>query len=164
MTNPISETRSPLVDAVYLLEKFPGKGGWTFARIPEILQDKTAPFGWVRVKGTIDRFPIEKYNLMPMGNGQLFLAVKAEIRKKIGKKEGDYVHVTLYADPLPQDIPEEVLLCLQDEPRAYKHFFSNTFKKQKEMIDWIYKAKSDELRIERIGEMISRVLMESKVK
>jgi hypothetical protein len=25
----------PLTDKEYLLEKFPGKGGWTFARIPE---------------------------------------------------------------------------------------------------------------------------------
>ena len=29
----------PLVNREYLLEKFPGKGGWTYALIPEILQD-----------------------------------------------------------------------------------------------------------------------------
>ena len=28
----------PLVDKEYLLEKYPGKGGWTYARIPEIAQ------------------------------------------------------------------------------------------------------------------------------
>jgi len=76
----------PLVDKKYKLEKFPGKGGWTFARIPEILQDKTKPFGWVKVRGTIDGYEIKKYNLMPMGDGMLFLAVRAEIRKKINKK------------------------------------------------------------------------------
>ena len=26
----------PLVDKEYLLEKFPGKGGWTYALIPKI--------------------------------------------------------------------------------------------------------------------------------
>ncbi len=43
----------PLVDKKYVLEKISGKGGWTFARIPEILQDKKSPFGWVKVRGTI---------------------------------------------------------------------------------------------------------------
>lgn len=44
----------PLVNKKYLLEKYPGKGGWTYAVIPEVLQNKKAPFGWVKVKGTID--------------------------------------------------------------------------------------------------------------
>ena len=79
-----------LVNKTYLLEKFQGKGAWTFAQIPEILQDKNAPFGWVRVRGTIDGFEIKGYHLMPMGNGKLFLPVKAEIRKKIKKQSGDF--------------------------------------------------------------------------
>lgn len=27
---------TPLTDKIYLLEKFSGKGGWTFVRLPEI--------------------------------------------------------------------------------------------------------------------------------
>ena len=75
----------PLVNKSYLLERFQAKGGWTYAKIPEVLQDKHSPFGWVRVRGSIDNFEIKNYHLMPMGNGNLFLPVKAEIRKKIGK-------------------------------------------------------------------------------
>jgi hypothetical protein len=88
----------PLVNKKYKLEKFPGKGGWTYAAIPEVLQDKHAPFGWVQVKGSIDDYEIKNYKLMPMGKGKLFLPVKAAIRKKIGKEAGDWVKVTLYAD------------------------------------------------------------------
>ena len=76
----------PLIDNEYLLEKFSGKGGWTYAAIPEIKPDKHAYFGWVRVRGSIDGYEIRAYHLMPMGNGKLFLPVKADIRKKIGKK------------------------------------------------------------------------------
>jgi hypothetical protein len=94
----------PLVDKLYLLEKFPGKGGWTFTRIPEIPQDKKAHFGWVKVRGTIDGYEIRKYHLMPMGNGMLFLPVKAEIRKHTKKKEGDFVHVILYPDNEPLEV------------------------------------------------------------
>src|SRR5690606_11351229 len=91
----------PLVDKKYKLEKYPGKGGWTFARIPEVMQDKNKPFGWVKVRGTIDGYEIKKYNLAPMGDGKLFLPVRAEIRKKINKKEGDIVHVILYLSRWP---------------------------------------------------------------
>ena len=62
------------------------------------MQDKSKPFGWVKVKGTIDGVPFNKYHLMPMGNGKLFLPVKSEIRKKIKKVAGDSVHVILYPD------------------------------------------------------------------
>ena len=71
------ESEKPLVSRNYLLEKYPGKGGWTYAAIPEILQDKKSPFGWVKVRGWIDDFEIKNYKLMPMGNGKLFLPVKA---------------------------------------------------------------------------------------
>lgn len=86
-----------LVNKKYLLEKYPGKGGWVYACIPEVLQDKHAYFGWVKVKGRIDDYEFKSFHLMPMGNGKLFLPVKAEIRKKIGKKEGDWVTIVLYA-------------------------------------------------------------------
>jgi hypothetical protein len=38
----------PLVNKEYLLEKSPGKGGWTYTVIPEILPDPKSPFGWVK--------------------------------------------------------------------------------------------------------------------
>lgn len=96
----------PLVDKDYLLERTPGNGGWTYAPIPEVPQDKKAPFGWVKVKGSIDGVEIKKHHLMPMGNGELGLSVKAEIRKKIKKQAGDYVHVVLYLDEEPRRFPK----------------------------------------------------------
>jgi Domain of unknown function (DUF1905)/Bacteriocin-protection, YdeI or OmpD-Associated len=156
------EAEEPLVDKDYLLEKFQGKGGWTYARIPEILQDKHSHFGWVRVRGTIDDFEIKNYHLMPMGNGSLFLPVKASIRKKIGKKEGDTVRVVLYADKLPTEIPEELKSCLQDEPNAYETFLSYTDGEQKAFIDWVYSAKKDEIKVERIIKMLDKLQKKQK--
>jgi len=156
------ETEKPLVDKDYLLEKFQGKGGWTFAKIPEILQDKHSPFGLVRVRGTIDNFEIKNYNLMPMGNGKLFLPVKADIRKKIKKQVGDYVRITLFADHLPTDIPEELKLCLQDEPEVFERFLTYTNGVQKAFIEWIYSAKTDETKIERITRTIDKIIKGQK--
>ena len=147
----------PLVNKKYLLEKYPGKGGWTYARIKEIPQDKKAHFGWVKVKGTIDGFEIRKYHLMPMGDGKLFLPVRAEIRKKIGKKEGDWVHIILYPDNEPLVIPEEMLLCLEDEPIALKFFNQLTESEQKYYIQWVYSAKKEETKIERMAKTVNRL-------
>ena len=147
----------PLVDKEYLLEKFQGKGGWTFAKIPEIAQNKNTPFGWVRVRGAIDHFEIKNYNLQPMGNGNLFLPVKAEIRKKLNKKEGDYVHIILFEDNFPTDIPEELKLCLMDEPNTYETFLNYTNGEQKTIIEWIYSAKTDATKVERIAKSIDKI-------
>jgi hypothetical protein len=156
------EKEKPLVNKKYLLEKFQGKGGWTYAKIPEILQNKNAPFGWVRVRGTIDSFEIKGYHLMPMGNGKLFLPVKADIRKKIGKNEGDYIQVILYADNLPTEMPDELKLCLLDEPNAYKTFLTYTDGEQKAFIEWIYSAKTDETKVERIAKTIDKLVRGQK--
>ncbi len=147
----------PLVDKKYLLEKFQGKGGWTYAAIPEVLQNKHTPFGWVKVKGSIDEVEIKNYKLMPMGNGKLFLPVKADIRKIIGKKEGDWVHVILFADSDATSIPDEWMTCLKDEPKALENFMRYSDGQQKEFIDWIYSAKTDVTKVERMAETLPKL-------
>lgn len=151
-------TSIPLVDNHYLLQKFPGKGGWTYAIIPEVGQDKKAHFGWVKVKGFIDDYELKHYRLMPMGSGKLFLPVKAEIRKKIGKSDGDSVHVILYPDTDPLEIPEEFQQCLIDEPIAHERFFEYSESEQKAFIDWIYSAKRHETKDDRILKAIKLIM------
>ncbi|MBL7816576.1 MAG: DUF1905 domain-containing protein [Saprospiraceae bacterium] len=147
----------PLVNQTFQLEKFAGKGGWTYAAIPEIQQNKNAPFGWVQVKGSIDGYEIKQYKLMPMGNGNLFLPVKAEIRKKIGKKEGDWIHVILYADNSPIVVPDELMLCLLDAPQAHQFFMTLTESNKKYYIDWIFESKRLETKVNRMAKAIERL-------
>jgi hypothetical protein len=153
----------PLVNQEFVLEKFQGKGAWTYAMIPQIPQDKKQAFGWKRVKGSIDGYEIAKYHLMPMGNGNLFLPVKAEIRKKIGKKEGDFVHIILYPDSDPIEVPEEMYLCMQDEPDALLFFNSLSQSEQKYYVHWIYSAKKEETKIDRLAKTINRLLKKLKM-
>lgn len=151
----------PLVDKEYLLEKFSGKGGWVYTIIPEILPDKKSPFSWVKVKGSIDGFQISNYHLMPTGGeqekGQLFLSVKADIRKKIKKQEGDYVHIILYPDNEPLEVPEEFLLCLQDDAEALRFFKSLDESEQHNYVKWIYSAKTDRTKVDRITKTLVRL-------
>lgn len=148
----------PLIQAEYLLQKFPGKGGWTYAEIPEIAQNKNNPFGWVKVKGSIDSYELKQYKLMPMGKGKLFLPVKAAIRKQLKKEAGDYVMITLYTDESPVELTPELLECFKNEPqKVYKTFTSFTEGEQKAYIDWIYNAKTDETKVKRIVQMMERL-------
>lgn len=147
-----------LVDKEYQLEKMPGKGGWTYAVISEVSQNVKRRFGMVKVKGSIDDYELMGYNLMPMRTGQLFLPVKAEIRKKIGKKHGDWVHVVLYADESALAIPQELIDCLKDEPQAYANFEKLTESAQKEFREWVYSARKDETKVARIAKMIDMLL------
>ena len=151
-------TEKPLIRKTFKLQRFQGKGGWTFVSIPEIPPDKKSQFGWRRVKGFIDNYEFKNYHLMPMGNGTLILPVKSEIRKKILKKEGDTVKVILFKDSSPLEIPKELLLCLKDEPKAYNMFMKLTEGYQKEFINWIYAAKKEETKASRIAATINKIL------
>ena len=135
-----------------------GKGGWTYVVISEIKPDIKRKFGMVKVKGRIDDYELMGYNLMPMASGQLFLPVKAEIRKKIKKQEGDWVTVELYADTSGLAIPEELIDCLKDEPKAYANFLKLAEGAQKEYRDWVYSAKKDETKVARIAKMVDMLL------
>lgn len=151
-----------LVNGSYLLERYPGKGGWTYAAIPEVLQDKHSPFGWVKVRGTIDNYPLKQFRLMPMGNGRLFLPVKAEIRKKIGKQAGDWVHLVLFADDSALEIPEELLECLGSFPTELQTFLGYSEGEQKAFVEWIYAAKSEDKKVERIGILLDKLVLKLK--
>jgi len=153
----------PLVDKKYLLHRYPGKGGWVYAVIKEIPKGKRGKFNSVRVKGTIDGFEIKQYTLMPLKNEGMFLPVRAEIRKKIGKTEGDYVHVKLYLDDSIVEIPHELTVCLLEEPEAYKFFMSLSQSEQRLYIVWIFSAKRVETKSNRIVKSIERLLQHKKL-
>lgn len=153
----------PLVHDSFVMEKMEGKGGWTFVRLPEFNIERQKPFRWAKVKGSIDDFPFEKYHLMPMGDGHLFLPVRAEIRKKIGKQAGDPVVVIIYPDTDPLLIPEEMLLCLQDEPRAMHFFNSLSESEKKYYVQWIFSAKKSETKANRMARCLDRLVRGKKM-
>ncbi|MBB2151788.1 DUF1905 domain-containing protein [Pedobacter gandavensis] len=149
----------PLIDQELLLERFPGKGGWTYVRFPEIAAGKPGYFGWQKVKGFIDSYEISKVTLMPMKKGVLFLAVKAAIRKEIKKQEGDRVRVCLYpdSDPKLEIANEDFIDCLKDEPAAWAAFQKLSSSKQEECFTWLLDTPILKNRIQRMADAITNL-------
>ncbi|WP_374165904.1 YdeI/OmpD-associated family protein [Arcticibacter sp. MXS-1] len=160
----MSQPQTLLLKAKIQLEKFPGKGGWTFIRIPELNKQGRRRLGMLKASGQIDTFDLGEVNLMPMGTGRLFLPVNAKMRKAIGKQEGDWVDVTLYVAGEPDPSPiteEEFLLCLQDAPEAYEKYRQQSPEQRSTCFQWVLESKDPNQQAERVAELINRLLQNS---
>ncbi len=144
-----------LVDEEFLVEKFPGKGGWTYISIPQISASKNSPFGWVRISGFVDDYELNQFKLMPMGGGKLFLPLKSSIRKQIKKEQGDMVRVRVYIDETPTELTDELLECFATEdPALLVKFKSMPQFEQKAIIQNIYDSKTEDDKAERIAKLL----------
>jgi hypothetical protein len=142
-----------LIDAILPVQKFEGKGGWTYVALPTIAQNPQNPFGWIQVKGSIDSYQLSRYKLMPMGNGHLFLPLKAELRKQIKKQAGDTVYIQLFLDESPLSIPTEFTECLALDSFAEKAFNKLDERQQEAFVNGL-SAKNEDIQVERMAQTL----------
>ncbi len=155
--------QQPIIQGSFLLKRFPGKGGWTFVEIEKKQARGEIPFNWHKVTGHIDDYELKNAKLAPYGGGKLFLPVRAEIRKAIGKEAGDVVELVLFAD-----IPHETLSIESEEAAVlecfrmsgvYDKFLLVSEEERQRCLEWINSAKRDEIKVQRINLVIDRLVM-----
>jgi Bacteriocin-protection, YdeI or OmpD-Associated/Domain of unknown function (DUF1905) len=154
---------SPLIDKILKIEKFPGKGGWTYVLIENIDMSNRTKFGWLQVRGILDETPVEQIKLAPLRKGQLMLVLNAKLRKILKKEEGQNLKVLLFNDNSTLLIPEEILKCVEDYPNALTFFNSMNVSNQQFYIKWINEAINIDTKVERINKMIDRLLLGKKM-
>jgi hypothetical protein len=138
------------------LQKGEGKGAWTFLTMPPMDNLPKKRNGTVKICGFIDDYELKDMHMWAMKKGN-FIAVKTEIRKQIKKEAGDMVRVVLYLDEPGMVIPEDFLVCLQEEPKLFAYFGKRAEKDKQATIDWIFAAKTEDEKITRMAKTMEKL-------
>lgn len=137
------------------------KTGWTYIEIPADIAQQMKPGNKksFRVRGILDAFPVQGMALMPMGEGNFIMALKAEVRKGIHKNAGAMLQVRLEEDiDFKVEMPADLQECFDFEPDAFD-FYNSLAKSHREyFIKWIDSAKTNETRAKRIINTVNAML------
>lgn len=129
------------------------KTGWTYIVIPADLAQQLMPGNKksFRVKGRLDDYSIKGIALLPMGGGDFIMALNAEMRRGIRKKQGAMLNVKLQVDHKPLELSADFMACLEDEPEALAFFKSLAKGHQNYFSKWIESAKTEQTKTKRIA-------------
>ena len=135
-----------------------GDGGGAWVEIPAKIMEAYGTKGRVPVKALIDGEPY-RGSLANMGGGCHQLGVLKAIRAKIGKGEGDIVHVVLERDTEERtvEVPSDFQKALNKNKTAKAIFDKLAYTHKKEYVRWIEEAKKPETRAARIEKAITMI-------
>jgi len=138
---------------IHKFEKQGEKTGWTYIEVPADSAQKLKPGNKkeFKVKGKLDKHPIKRVSLLPMGGGIFIMALNASLRKAIAKRQGAMVKVQLEADDSPFIFNVDFMSCLDDEPKAKDFFKTLPGSHQRYFSKWIDDAKTDSTKTKRIA-------------
>ncbi len=142
-----------------IIQKFDNKGektGWTYIDIPAdiLIQLKRKDKKEFRIQGFIDDVKIERLAVYPLGNGSYIIAINAQLRKALGKKEGAMVSAKIQLDNSEAPQSQELTDCLNEDPPAKKRFETLSLSQRNYFHQYIINAKGLATKESRIVNII----------
>jgi len=142
-----------------IIQKFANKGektGWTYVDIPQDIIKKLKIKGTgSRIKGSVDDVKFERLAVYPIGEGNYIIALNAELRKKLGKKEGATVSLKVELDKAEALQSPELIACLKEDKIAKEHFDSLLLSHKNYFHRYVYSAKGTATKAGRIVNVIN---------
>lgn len=148
----------PIFNAI--IQKYSNKGektGWTYVDVPTdiLIKLKLKSKKDFRIKGLMDDVKFERLSCYPIGEGNYIIAINAELRKKLGKKEGAVISIRMEPDKSEALKSQELIDCLTEDKEAYKQFNLLLKSHQNYFHRYIYSAKGEATKAGRIVNVIN---------
>ena len=139
------------------LERGPEKGAWSHVEFPHDVHALFGTRGRVRVKGTINRMPVDRA-LIPTKSGFHVIIVSGEMQRKAKLKVGDKVTIELRrnADQDEVIVPEDLQETLDFMPELDTAWRKLRPGVQRGICHWIASGKTIGTRAKRVAEVLRR--------
>jgi len=140
------------------LVKLEGRLHWTVFYVPFSAKDVFGTSGRVYVKVNIDGYPFEGI-LLPSKNGH-YMVFNKDIQYVCHKKLGDTIHVEIEKndDIKTLMIPDIIIQKMKDDSLLLQAFNALPHYIKKEEINTIMSAKQEETRLNRLDDLIKKLL------
>lgn len=134
------------------------KTGWTYIFLPFEIANAIKPDcrKSYRVKGMLDQVAVAGLAMVPMGSGDFIIALNAVLRKKLKKDKGAVLEIALEEDlDFKILMPEDLEVCLSDEPQWLEGFLKLPKSHQNYYINWLNSAKTEATRTKRLVKIVT---------
>lgn len=154
-------TKRPKRDEVFrfeaVLEKMPGRFGWTFVEFPHDVEKLFGKRGTVRIKGTINGVPMDRA-LLPTKSGVHVIVFGVDLRRQAKVKAGDRARFEVWLNTKPDELqlPEELQETLDFFPDFKAGWERVRPGMKRSMLIWINSGKTVPTRAKRVAELLKR--------
>lgn len=152
-TKAQENTVATFAATILKFEKNAEKTGWTYIVVPADIAEQINPGvkKIFRIKGRLDKVPIQQVAILPAGDGSFILPLNAALRKQLAKKEGGMIEAGIAADNSPAPLDTDLMECLADAPEAKEYFQLLTPGHQRYFSNWVSDAKTEATKAKRIA-------------
>ena len=139
-----------------IIKKIPDKDA-TYIEIPFNVEEV---FGAkrVKVKAKFDNIDY-RGSIVKMGGPCHMIGITKDIRKKIGKDEGDIIFVEVEKDEEERvvEVPDDFAKSMDENQEAKEFYEKLSYSSKRKYVNWINGAKKTETREKRIAEAVLKL-------